>query len=323
VREDAAVRAAVLHRFDAPLVLEERPAPEPRGEEVAVRVRGAGVCHTDLHLVGGSSPDMPRPLVLGHEIAGDAEGIGDVLVHPVWSCGTCPACGRGEEQLCASSVTPGFERDGGYAELVVVPSARHLFPLEGLDPVTAAPLADAGLTPYHGVRRILRWLERGSEAVVLGIGGLGQFAVQYLKLLADARVVAVDVTEEKRVRALALGADEALPPEGLERSARAVLDFVGSDDSLALAARTVERTGIVIQIGAAGGTLAFRLGSVPLEAHFTTSALGSRADLAAVLEHARRAEIHWHVEALPLEQANAALDRLRRGDVLGRLVLTP
>ena len=311
----------MLHEPGAPLVLEERRAPEPRGDEVLVRVRGAGVCHTDLHLLDDA--ERPRPLVLGHEIAGETDELGPVLVYASWGCGACRFCRGGDEQLCPRGETAGFGRDGGYAELVLVPARRFLFPLEGLDPVGAAPLADAGLTPYRAVRRIRERLRRGTTALVLGVGGLGQFAVQYLKLLTDARVVAVDVAERKRERALELGADEARPPGEVDVEADAVVDFVGSDESLALAATAVAQQGIVVQVGAAGGRLAFGLGAVPYEAHFTTSVMGSRDDLVAVLAHARRGEMDWSVETLPLERANESLERLRRGDVLGRLVLTP
>lgn len=317
------MRAAVLHEFGAPLVVEDLSEPEPRGEEIVVRVRGAGVCHTDLHLAGGLVPALPLPRVLGHEIAGEADGIGDVLVYGAWGCGACDFCQRGEEQLCHETVSSGFERDGGYAELVLVPSRRHVFPLEGLDPVRAAPLADAAVTPYRAVRRVRGRLRAGSTAVVLGVGGLGQFAVQFLKLLTDARVVAVDPAEDKRARALALGADETLPPAELDRTAQAVLDFVGTDETMALAARTVDRAGVLVLVGEAGGRVPFGFGAVPYEATLTTSLWGARDDLAAVLDYARRGELEWHVETLPLGHVNEAHERLRRGDVLGRIVLTP
>jgi propanol-preferring alcohol dehydrogenase len=312
----------VLREFAALLVLEQRPDPDPREEEVVVEVRSAGVCHTDLHLLDGQT-DLEPPLILGHEIAGVAAGLGPVLVYAAWGCGGCRFCAQGEEQLCSELVLPGFERDGGYAERVLVPSERYLLPLEGLDPVGAAPLADAGLTSYRAARRVAADLGGGATALVVGAGGLGQFALQYLKLLTDARVVAVDPSHEKRELALELGADEAAAPDEVDVPARAVLDFVGSDSTLALAARLVEPGGIVVQIGAARGQLAFGLGDVPWEARFTTSIMGSLADQDAVLGYARRGEVRWHVEPLPLEAANDALDRLRRGNVRGRLVLVP
>jgi propanol-preferring alcohol dehydrogenase len=311
----------VTREVGAPLVFEDRPVPEPRGEEVLVRVRGVGVCHSDLHIV--EEEERPRPLVLGHEIAGEAADIGDVLVYPAWGCLECRFCHAGEEQLCPQVETAGFDRDGGYAEYVLVPSRRYLLSLDGLDPVRAAPLADAGLTPYRAVRRVRDRLDDGKTLVVVGAGGLGQFAVQYGKLLTAARVVAVDVDEGKRARARELGADDAVAPAEADVRAAAVIDFVGSDDTLVLAAQIVQPTGAILHVGAAGGRLIYGFNALASEATIGTSILGSLDELRAVLEQARRAEIEWDVEALPLDRANDALDRLRRGNVVQRLVLTP
>ena len=319
------MNAAVLQRVGVPLRLEDRPLPQPRGEEVLVRVRGAGVCHSDLHMIDGRIPGLPLPRVLGHEIAGVAEGLGAVLVYASWGDGTCRWCRRGEEQLCARAAEPGWVRDGGYAEAVVVPSKRYLLPLGDLDPVRAAPLADAGVTAYRAVRRVLPWLAGGGTAVVLGAGGLGQFAIQFLRHGGDARVVAVDPDQAKRDQARRLGADQTaasgddLEPDG----AVAVLDLVGSDATLAEAARLVRPTGVVMVVGEAGGRLPFGFGAVPDEAHLTTSVWGSYRDLVAVVELARAGTLRWEVEALPLHRVNEALERLRHGRVQGRLVLTP
>ena len=290
-----------------------------------MRVLGAGVCHTDVHLVDREDPGLRKPLVLGHEIAGEAGELGPVLVYGAWGCGRCHACVRGEEQLCPDRVQPGFERDGGYAELVVVPSRRHLLPLDGLDPVRAAPLADAGLTAYRAARRVREPLAGGGTCLVIGIGGLGQFAVQLVRLLTDGEVVAVDPDEGKRSRALELGAREALAPEEAAAGvgADAVLDFVGSDETLALAAAAVRPEGAVVVVGADRGRVPFGIGAVPWETTFVTSLMGSLREQAAVLEHARRGDLDWHVETLPLERADEAIDRLRRGDVPGRIVLVP
>jgi len=162
-----------------------------------------------------------------------------------------------------------------------------------------------------------------ASAVALGAGGLGQFAIQYLKLLTGTRVVAVDPSATKRARALELGADEALDPDALDQTARVVLDLVGSDRTLALATRLVERAGVVVQIGEAGGRILFGLDAIPHEVHLTSSIWGSLSDLAAVLELVRRGDVRWHIETLPLAQVNEGLERLRRGDVLGRLVVVP
>jgi propanol-preferring alcohol dehydrogenase len=229
----------------------------------------------------------------------------------------------GDEQLCPRAEEAGWARDGGYAEYVLVPSRRYLLPLQGLDPVRAAPLADAGLTPFRAVRRIASRLSDGDRAVVIGIGGLGQFGLQYLRRLTPASVVAVDRDLGKLSMAKALGCTEALPPDGLDGEAAAVLDFVGSNESLALAARVVRRGGTVLQIGEAGGRLSVGLGRFPHEATYTSSIWGSLAELREVLDLARRGEVRCTVEALPLSEAAQAFDRLRSGDVRGRLVLVP
>ncbi|MDR7471142.1 MAG: NAD(P)-dependent alcohol dehydrogenase [Armatimonadota bacterium] len=319
------MKAAVLHRFGRPLRLEDRPRPRARGEQVLVRVRGAGVCHSDVHMADGAFTGIRLPLVPGHEVAGEAAGLGAVLVYASWGCGTCTWCRRGEEQMCPEGVDAGWNADGGYAEWMVVPSRRYLIPLGDLDPVRAAPLADAGVTPYRAVRRALPWLGEGATAVVIGVGGLGQFAVQYLKMLARVRVAAVDRIPAKMRRARDLGADDAMSPDaaGTLPPARAVFDFVGSRRTLALGAACLERGGILVQVGAAGGHLPFGFDTVPYEVHLTTSVWGSLEELSAVVDLARRGRITWDVETLPLAQVNDALRRVRRGQVMGRLVLVP
>src|SRR5262245_23694303 len=213
------------------------------------------------------------------------------VLRGAWSCslsiGRCGGC-SGTSCGCSSvswpGLTPAELRDGGFADFVVVPSRRYLLPLAGLEPLRAAPLADAGVTPYRAVRRIGEFL--------------GQFAIQYLRLLTGAWVVAVDPVAAKRRRALELGADEAHRPEEMQGQVRVVLDFVGSDESLALAAAIVERSGFAVVVGEGGGQVPFALDLVPWEASFTSSVWGSLEDLRAVVELAGRGEIDWYVETL-------------------------
>jgi len=184
-------------------------------------------------------------------------------------------------------------------------------------------LADAGVTPYRAVSRALPWLRAGVTVLVFGAGGLGQFAIQYLRLLTAATVVAVDPSQAKRQRALSLGAHDAAAPGDDLPAAGAVFDFVGSDATLRQAVEHVLPAGVVMVVGEAGGRIPFGFADVPYEVHLTSSVWGSYDDLRAVLGIAQRGDLTWDVEPLPLDQANEALSRLRNGEVAGRIVLTP
>jgi alcohol dehydrogenase, propanol-preferring len=317
------MRAVVLRSFHAPLELEERPVPTPRtADETLVRVLASGVCHSDLHVVENYF-GSPVPIVLGHEIAGEAEGLGNVLVYTPWGCGACRFCLRSEEMICPDAREAGLFQDGGYAEYVLVPSRRYLYPIGDLDPVEAAPLGCGGLTPYRAVKHARNRLGPGSRALVLGAGGLGQFGIQYLRLLTDATVHVGDPSAQKRERALELGAEAAGPPDELEGPYTAVFDFVGSEDSLSHAARLVDRQGIAIVIGLFGGRIPFGLGAVPHEAHFLSSIWGSRDELGELIDLAQRERLEYTIEQMPLERAQEAHDLVRRGEASGRIVLVP
>jgi len=289
---------------------------------VLVRVLACGVCHSDLH-VAENYFGSPLPLVLGHEIAAEAEGLGNVLVYTPWGCGECRFCLATEEMICPDGREAGLFQDGGYAEYVLVPARRYLYPIGDLDPVQAAPLGCGGLTPYRAVKHARPWLRRGARALVLGAGGLGQFGIQYVRLLSDATVDVGDPSAQKRERALELGAEAAADPADLDGPYHAVFDFVGSDDSLANAARLVDRKGVALVIGLFGGRIPFGLGAVPHEAHFLSSIWGSRDELAELIELAQRERLEYTVETMPLERADEAHERVRRGEARGRIVLVP
>jgi len=317
------MRAVVLRTFNAPLELEERDLPTAQnGDESVLRVLACGVCHSDLH-VAENLFGSPLPLVLGHEIVAEDDQLGNVLVYTPWGCGKCRFCLRSEEMICPNGREAGLFQDGGYAEYVRVPSRRYLYPIGHLDPVQAAPLGCGGLTPYRAVKHARPWLATGSRALVLGAGGLGQFGIQFLRLLTDATVHAADTTEQKRERALELGAEQAAAPADLDGPYDVVLDFVGSDDSLQHAARLVDRKGAAIVIGLFGGRIPFGLGAVPHEAHFFSSIWGSRDELAELIELAQREQLAYTIDAMPLERAQDAHDLLRSRLAPGRIVLTP
>jgi propanol-preferring alcohol dehydrogenase len=342
------MKAIRLTGWGTPAELVNVPVPEPGPGEVLLRVAGAGLCHSDLHLMHWPAGALPYalPFTLGHEIAGVVAGVGPgadgvelgepLLVYGPWGCGRCRACGVGAEHLCETERAwrgAGLGRDGGLAEYVVVPSPRLTVPLDGLDPVAAAPLADAGLTPYHAIRRARDRLEPGTTAIVIGAGGLGHVAVQLLKALSPVRVVAVDRRDEALDVAVRSGADVALPAAGLtaselrmaagRRGAAVVLDCVGSDETLALAAGAVAPGGHVALLGLAGGTFPMRFGAVPLETPVIFSNWGTRAELADVVALARDGAIAIETEPVALAGVPAAYERLATGANRGRLVAVP
>lgn len=338
------MKAARFYAANEALRIEDIDDPVPAAGGVVVRVQGAGVCHSDLHITQGEVPLPRTPLVLGHENAGVVERVGPgvegfapgdpVAVFGAWGCGYCALCRAGDENLCNMLGWPGIGVDGGWAELISVPALRHLIPLGDLDPVEAAPLTDAGLTPYRAIRRALPFVPPGGILAIIGLGGLGHLAVQIARAIGPSPyVIAVDVSKEKLENALALGADEAVEagPEAGERirtltggeGAHAVVDLVGSDASLATAGAAVARGGIVVLVGIAGGALPFRFVGLPPECHLTTSAWGTRAELEALLGLAERGLVRAHVERQPLDAVNDVLERLAAGRVEGRVVLTP
>jgi propanol-preferring alcohol dehydrogenase len=317
------MRAVVLRAFNSPLELEEREIPTAgNGDESVLRVLACGVCHSDLHVVEDHF-GSELPLVLGHEIVAEDEQLGNVLVYTPWGCGECRFCRATEEMICPNGREAGLFQDGGYAEYLRVPSRRYLYPIGELDPVEAAPLGCGGLTPYRAVKNARAWLGPGTRALVLGAGGLGQFGIQFLKLMTDAEVHAGDPSAQKREQALALGADAAATPEELDGPYDAVLDFVGAQDSLARSAELVDRKGVAMVIGLFGGRIPFGMGAVPHEAHFLSSIWGSRDELAELIELANRERLEYVVDTMPLERAQEAHDLIRSGRARGRIVLTP
>jgi propanol-preferring alcohol dehydrogenase len=331
--------------------LVEIPIPTPGPGEVLVRVDAAGLCHSDLHLMEWPAEIIPYelPFTLGHETAGTVAALGPgadgvyagdrVIVYARWGCGRCQACLQGLENRCEKTAVElgghggGVGRDGGLAEYMLVPSARYLIGIDGLDPARAAPLTDAALTPYHAIRRCSHHLVPGATALVIGIGGIGHMAVQLLRALSSVRIVAVDVREDALELARSAGADLAVSAAGLEpaelrleigaRGATVVLDCVASELSLALAAGAVAVGGEISYIGRAGGSLAVHPGALPFECSVALPSWGALPELAEVVALARSGAIHVEVERLPLEETIEAYRRLRRGEVRGRAVAIP
>jgi propanol-preferring alcohol dehydrogenase len=342
------LKAVQLVRWQAEPELRDVEPPEPGPGGVLVKVEGAGLCHSDLHLTEWPEGTLPwdLPFTLGHETAGTVAAVGAgvtafdagdrVLVYGPWGCGTCRHCARGEENLCPHRRLGGcgLGFDGGLADYVAVPAARLLVPIGDLDPVRAAPLTDAGLTSYHAIKRELPRLVPGSAALVIGVGGLGHMAVQLLRVLSPARVVAVDPRASSRQVALDAGAGAALDSAGLEPSdvraetgsggAALVLDFVGSDETLRLAASVVAADGHISMVGLAGGTLSTGIGSpLPIEWSAGKPSWGTLPELHEVVALARAGALEVEVEELRLDEAVEGYRRLRSGEIVGRAVVVP
>jgi propanol-preferring alcohol dehydrogenase len=341
--------AARLHAPGEDLRLEEVPVPQPVGTEIRIRVAACGVCRTDLHVVDGTQARVELPRTLGHEVSGFIDALGPDAARPLrrvrlgmgdpvvvsggWGCGECIECRAGAEQRCARSTAPGFQADGGYAEAMIVPHPRHLVGISRIDPVRAAPLADAGVTPYRAVQRARPWLTTGARVLLIGCGALGQFALQYLRMLRggrDLHIVVREIDPAKLEIAARLGADvglldgdEEMTHEALAGLADVVLDMVGTDETLAHGVATVAPNGVLLLIGEAGGRISLGIDDGALESWFTTVAWGSREDLRDVVRIASRGRLAWDVEPVPLRDAASAHERLRRGRVAGRLVLVP
>lgn len=322
--------------------------------QVVVRIGAAGACHSDLHLMhdfeGGVLPWGP-PFTLGHENAGWVHALGEgvtglrvgepVAVYGPWGCGTCERCRLGVETYCENLAGApvaggggGLGLDGGMAQFMLVPNARSLVALpDGLDPVRAAPLTDAGLTPYHAIRRSWSKLAPGATAVVIGVGGLGHVGIQILKATTAARIIAVDTRKEALSLAEECGADLAIAAgDGAVEQIRAatggrgadvVLDFVGATETLALGAAAVRMLGDLTIIGIGGGTLPVSFFSVPYEVNIATTYWGSRSELIEVLDLGARGLVAPKIVTFPLDQAITAYHQLRDGSLRGRAVIVP
>ncbi|MGP4114922.1 NAD(P)-dependent alcohol dehydrogenase [Streptomyces sp. 4N509B] len=326
------------------------PDPEPGPGQVVLRVSAAGVCHSDIAVMGWSAEDYPYglPLTLGHEGVGTVAAVGPgvtslpigapVAVYGPWGCGSCVKCAEGRENYCLRAAElgifpPGLGAPGAMAEYMVVDDPRHLVPIDGMDPVATVPLTDAGLTPYHAVKRSLGTLAPGTTAVVIGTGGLGHVAIQLLRALTSARVVALDVSEDKLELARTVGAHEVVLSDAnaaarvMEltggRGAQGVFDFVGVEPTVRIAAGVASVESDVTIVGVGGAGLPVGFGLLPFEVNVTAPYWGTRSELIEVLELARSGAISVHTETFGLDDAPLAYERLHAGRINGRAVILP
>ncbi|MFD8535614.1 NAD(P)-dependent alcohol dehydrogenase [Streptomyces rubrogriseus] len=344
------MKALQYRTIGAPPEVVTVPDPEPGPGQVLLKVTAAGVCHSDIAVMSWPAEGFPYelPLTLGHEGVGTVAALGAgvtglaegdaVAVYGPWGCGTCAKCAEGKENYCLRADElgihpPGLGRPGSMAEYLLIDDPRHLVPLDGLDPVAAVPLTDAGLTPYHAIKRSLPKLVPGSTAVVIGTGGLGHVAIQLLRALTSARVVALDVSEEKLRLAREVGAHEAVLSDAKAADAvrditgglgaEAVFDFVGVAPTVKTAGAVAAVEGDVTLVGIGGGSLPVGFGMLPFEVSVNAPYWGSRSELIEVLNLARSGAVSVHTETYSLDDAPLAYERLHEGRVNGRAVILP
>lgn len=345
-----------LTGYGAPLERIATALPEPRGHEVLLAVEACGVCHSDLHLVDGffDLGDARRldltggrelPFTLGHEIAGvvvrcgpDAAGvaIGDRrVVYPWIGCGACRICELGEEHLCPAPRALGITRAGGFADHVLVPHGRYLFDPGTVAAGPAATCACSGLTAYGALRKVAARDAAPPHLLLVGLGGVGMAALGLAPSVVASEVIAADVDADKREAASARGAAGTVDAAAQDAArqvrrrtgggAAAAIDFVGSARSAAFALGSLAPGGTLVVVGLFGGALRLSLPLLPLK-HLTIrgSYVGSPAEMAELMALARAGAVPpLPIDERPLDQAQSALDDLRAGSVLGRVVLRP
>lgn len=332
--------------------LVEVEVPEPGPGQVRIKVAGNGLCQSDLHM-----PELPpamagmlgwqMPFTLGHEVGGYIDKLGTgiegfsegqpVALVSTRSCGACLECDEGFDNACdLNQRGRGYGMDGGIADYLLLENTRPLIPIDKLDPKLAGPLTDAGTTSYHGVRRVEHKLGEGRTALVIGAGGLGGFAIQYIKILTKARLIVADIAQDKLERARELGADECLLADREDlageilkltqgRGCDAVLDFVGNDATIATSIAVLAKLAVYAVIGAGQGQLAMPLmGAIAgKNASIISFVGGTDADTRAAVALGDQGLLQNDVELFDIADSTLAFDRLAAGQMVGRGIIVP
>lgn len=339
-----AVRVVGYHQ---PLQIDEIPKPEITGPfDVIVRIGGAGVCRTDLHILEGQWAEksgVDLPYTIGHENAGWVEAVGSavthvsegdsVIVHPLITCGLCRPCRSGDDVHCEVNQFPGIDTNGGYAEYLRT-SARSVVKIDpSLHPSDVAALADAGLTAYHAAAKAARRLTPRDKVVVIGAGGLGHIGIQVLKALSPAEIVVVDRNPEALKLALSIGADHGVLAEGKQveevldltggHGAEVVVDFVGEGGATAEGTRMLRPHGDFHVVGYGEDIVVPTIDVISTEISYVGNLVGSYNDLCDLMELAARGLVTLHTQKYSLENFQDAIDDLDAGRVRGRAILQP
>jgi D-arabinose 1-dehydrogenase-like Zn-dependent alcohol dehydrogenase len=354
------MKSFMVAEFNAPLKEVDQPTPQPTGSQVLIKVKAAGVCHSDLHIWEGGydlghgrkplslrDRGVSLPRTMGHETVGEvlafgpdaktAAGdlkIGDVaLVYPWIGCGKCATCLAGDENMCLKPASLGVYCDGGYADHMTVPHPRYLLNLKGLDPVTAAPYACSGVTTYSALKKVEA--DFNTPIVIIGAGGLGLMALSLLKAMGGKGAIVVDIDARKREAAEQAGALATVDggaADALEQLAqkaggpiRAVIDLVGNAKTTQLGFDCLSKGGKLVIVGLFGGGATWALPLIPIKAlTIQGSYVGNLRETQELLDLVRAKKIApIPVTTMPLAKANEALVDLQKGRLVGRAVLTP
>ena len=346
------MRAARLHGYTDDmangLTVDDVDRPNVAdGGDVLIEVEGAGWCQTDNHIIEGMWADyVPQelPMTLGHENAGTVVEVGDdvrtvspgeqVICHPVQTCGVCRPCRQGETMYCENQSFNGLTTDGGFADFLLT-GERSVIPLpEGVDPAEIAPHADAGITAYHAAKKAVADLNPGDTAVVVGIGGLGHIGLQCLDAMSAADILAVDIKQSARELAIDLGARHAVDPTSEDvpsvikahtdgTGARQVLDFVGADETTALAPEIVAAGGDHHIIGYGGHIHEPAQALVDGEFAFQGNIVGRYTELQELVALVERGDVELHTTRYDLSEINTVAEKLEHREIDGRAVITP
>jgi NAD+-dependent secondary alcohol dehydrogenase Adh1 len=339
-----AVRVVGYHQN---LQMDEVPEPEVTGpQDVIVRIGGAGVCRTDIHILEGQWAEksgVTLPYTIGHENAGWVHAVGSavtnvaegdkVILHPLVTCGLCRACRFGDDVHCENSAFPGISTDGGYAEYLKT-SARSCVRLDAaLEPADVAALADAGLTAYHAVAKAARKLRAGDRCVLIGAGGLGHIGIQVMAAISPSEIIVVDRNPDAVKLAESIGAHHAVVADGGQveqvlaltggNGAEQVIDFVGEGGSTSQGLRMTRRGGDYHVVGYGENIDVPTIDLVSAEINVIGNLVGSYNDLVELMALAAQRKVTLHTARYPLEDFQTALDDLGAGRVRGRAILVP